>query len=155
MVSGTVAENITFFRDGIDAERTERAARQAHIVDEIAAMSSGFATDVGPRGGQLSGGQRQRLSIARALAGDPRLLVMDEPTSALDARSESLIRRTIADLRERVTVIIIAHRISTLDVCDRIIVLQEGELRAMDTVAALAANDRFYRESLELAGLSS
>ena len=155
MVSGSVADNITFFRDGIDAERTERAARQAHIVDEIAAMSSGFATDVGPRGGQLSGGQRQRLSIARALAGDPQLLVMDEPTSALDARSESLIRRTIDDLRERVTVIIIAHRISTLDVCDRIMVLQDGELRAMDTVAALAANDVFYRESLQLAGLRS
>ena len=89
---------------------------------------------VGPRGGQLSGGQRQRLSIARALAGDPQLLVMDEPTSALDVRSESLIRRTIAELQGRVTVIIIAHRLSTLEVCDRIMVLQDGELRAMDTV---------------------
>ena len=104
MVSGTVADNIAFFRDGIDAERIERAARQAHIVDEVAAMPNGFATEVGPRGGQLSGGQRQRLSIARALAGDPQLLVMDEPTSALDVRSESLIRRTIADLKGRVTV---------------------------------------------------
>ncbi len=155
MLSGTVADNIAFFRDGIDAERIERAARQAHIVDEIAAMPNGFATDVGPRGGELSGGQRQRLSIARALAGDPQLLVMDEPTSALDVRSESLIRRTIADLKGRVTVIIIAHRLSTLEVCDRIMVLHDGEIRAMDTVASLAANDQFYRESLQLSGLSS
>ena len=155
MLSGTVADNIAFFRDGIDAERIERAARQAHIVDEVAAMTNGFATEVGPRGGELSGGQRQRLSIARALAGDPQLLVMDEPTSALDVRSESLIRRSIADLKGRVTVIIIAHRLSTLGVCDRIMVLQDGEIRAMDTVASLAANDRFYRESLQLSGLSS
>ena len=153
MVSGTVADNIAFFRDGIDAERIERAARQAHILDEIVAMPNGFATEVGPRGGQLSGGQRQRLSIARALAGDPQLLVMDEPTSALDVRSESLIRRTIADLKGRVTVVIIAHRLSTLEVCDRIMVLQDGEIRAMDTAASLAANDSFYRESLELSGL--
>ena len=155
MLSGTVADNIAFFRDGIDAQCIERAARQAHIVDEIAAMPNGFATEVGPRGGKLSGGQRQRLSIARALAGDPQLLVMDEPTSALDVRSESLIRRTIADLKGRVTVIIIAHRLSTLGVCDRIMVLQDGEIRAMDTVASLAANDRFYRESVQLSGLSS
>ena len=155
MVSGTVADNIAFFRDGIDAERIELAARQAHIHDEVAAMPNGFTSEVGSRGGQLSGGQRQRLSIARALAGDPQLLVMDEPTSALDVRSESLIRRTIAELKGRVTVVIIAHRLSTLEVCDRIMVLQDGEIRALDTAAALAANDSFYRESLELSGLSS
>jgi ATP-binding cassette subfamily B protein len=155
LVSGTVADNISFFRDGIDDARIERAARQAHILDEVAAMPRGFASQVGPRGGDLSGGQRQRLSIARALAGDPQLLVMDEPTSALDARSESLIRRTIAELKGRVTVIIIAHRLSTLEVCDRIMVLCDGQVRAMDTVASLAANDHFYRESLHLSGLSS
>src|SRR5204862_6844617 len=98
LVSGTVAENITFFLDGIDDARIARAAPQAHIVDEIAAMPLGFATQVGTRGGDVSGGQRQRLSIARALAGDPQLLIMDEPTSALDVRSEALIRQTIAEL---------------------------------------------------------
>ena len=79
---------------------------------------------------------------------------MDEPTSALDARSESLIRRTIPELEGRVTVIIIAHRMSTLDVCDRIMVLHDGVLRAMDTPARLAANDPLFQESLQLSGLA-
>ena len=80
---------------------------------------------------------------------------MDEPTSALDARSESLIRRTIAELEGRVTVIIIAHRLSTLDVCGRIMVLRDGVLRAIDTPAVLAANDPFFQETLQLSGLAS
>ena len=150
-----MADNIAFFRDDIDRDSIERAARQAHIFDEIVAMPDGFASEVGERGGSLSGGQRQRISIARALAGDPELLVMDEPTSALDVRSESLIRRTIAELEGRVTVIIIAHRLSTLDVCDRIMVLHDGVLKRWTPPASLAANDRFYQESLQLSGLAT
>lgn len=78
---------------------------------------------------------------------------MDEPTSALDARSESLIREAVAALSGHVTVLIIAHRLSTLDICDRIMVIQEGHLRAMDAAAALARGNTFYRESLELSGM--
>jgi len=155
LISGSIAENIAFFRSHIDRDAITRAARQAHILDEILAMPEGFDSAVGERGGNLSGGQRQRISIARALAGNPELLVMDEPTSALDARSESLIRRTITDLEDRVTVIIIAHRMSTLDVCDRIMVLRDGVLKAMDTPAWLAENDPLFQESLQLSGLTS
>ena len=154
LISGTIAENVAFFRD-IDRQSIERAARLAHIYDEVVAMPGGFDSEVGERGGNLSGGQRQRISIARALAGEPQLLVMDEPTSALDPRSESLIRRTVAELDGRVTVIIIAHRLSTLDVCGRIIVMHEGVLKAMDTPASLAANEPFFQESLQLSGLAS
>ena len=155
LLSGSVAENIAFFREHIDRESIEKAARQAHIFDEIVLMPEGFDSEVGERGGGLSGGQRQRISIARALAGEPELLVMDEPTSALDARSEALIRQTIAELEGRVTVIIIAHRLSTLDVCGRIMVLRDGVLTAIDTPAVLAANDPFFQETLQLSGLAS
>ena len=155
LLSGTVADNIAFFREEIDSRDIERAARQANIHDEIVAMPNGFDSDVGERGSRLSGGQRQRVSIARALAGGPQLLIMDEPTSALDVRSDSLIRQTIAELKGRVTVVIIAHRMSTLDVCDRIMILQNGHLKAIDTPAALARDNDFYRESLELSGMIS
>jgi ATP-binding cassette subfamily B protein len=85
-------------------------------------------TLVGEGGGALSGGQRQRLAIARALVGSPRVLVLDEPTSALDGRSENLIRRTLSELRGRVTVIIISHRLATVEDCDLLLVLDEGQL---------------------------
>ena len=142
-------------RDRIDAARLNVAIRQAHLSEDVAEMALGADTHVGDRGSRLSGGQRQRLSIARALAGEPELLIMDEPTSALDVRSEGLIRQTIAELRGRVTVVIIAHRLSTLDVCDRIMVVQDGRLRAMDSAAALARDNDFYRQSLELSGIGS
>ena len=118
-------------------------------------MADGFATEVGGRGNQLSGGQRQRVAIARALAGRPQLLVLDEPTSALDVRSEALIRQSIADLKGTATVVIIAHRISTLDVCDRILILDRGRVSAFDTPAALRRDDPAFREILALSGLIS
>jgi ATP-binding cassette, subfamily B, bacterial len=153
LVSGTIAENIAFFRDDIESARIESAAREANIIDDVLAMPDGFETDVGERGDRLSGGQRQRISIARALAGDPELLIMDEPTSALDVRSEQLIRETVGALKGRVTVVIIAHRLSTLDTCDRIMVIEEGHLRAMAPAAELSRDNEFFRHSLELSGM--
>ena len=142
LVSGTLAENVAFFRARIDPARIERAIDQAHLREDLASIPAGAELPVGDRGSRLSGGQRQRVSIARALAGEPRLLIMDEPTSALDVRSESLIRTAIGELRGRVTVVIIAHRLSTLDICDRIMVVQDGHLRAMDSKASLARTTR-------------
>ena len=153
LFAGTVAENIAFFRDKVPRETIERAARQANLHDEIMAMPQGYDTSVGERGGQISGGQRQRLCIARALVEEPDILVLDEPTSALDVRSEALIRTTVAELAPRTTVFIIAHRMSTLEICDRIMVLFEGRLEGFDEPGRLASTNRFYREALELSGM--
>lgn len=113
--------------DASDAD-IARAARQARAYDFIAALPQGFATAVGDRGVRLSGGERQRLGLAMALAGEARLLILDEATSALDSESERLVMDAIAGLRGRLTVIVIAHRLSTLRVADRIVFLEHGRL---------------------------
>ncbi|WP_148236597.1 ABC transporter ATP-binding protein [Intrasporangium calvum] len=153
LFTGTLAENLRFFRDGIDNETLRRAAHQANILTEIGALPLGFDTHLGERGGALSGGQRQRLSIARALAGDPEIIVLDEPTSALDGISERLIRDTLAALKGQVTVIIIAHRMSTLDICDRIMVIERGRMTAFDSPDALRRDSGFYQNAMATAGI--
>lgn len=155
LITGTVAENIRFFRNGIDDNALRAAARQANVLCDIEALPHGFDTHLGERGSQLSGGQRQRLSIARALVGQPELLVLDEPTSALDGQSEALIRATLADLRGRITVVIIAHRMSTLDICDRIMVIEGGRMTDLDTPSALHRDSAFYRRAMSVAGIAS
>ena len=154
LLTGTVAENLRFFREGIDDAALRLAASQANVLDDIEKMPRGFDTHLGERGGHLSGGQRQRLSIARALAGRPELLVLDEPTSALDGHSESLIRDALAALHGQMTVVIIAHRMSTLDMCDRIMVIEGGRVTALDTPDNLRRDSAFYRRALAVAGLS-
>lgn len=153
VIDGSVADNIRFLRSGVSAEDIERAARLAHIIDEIERFPDAFDRELGAAGGRLSGGQEQRLCIARALVENPDILILDEPTSSLDVRSEHLIRRTLLELKDRMTVVIIAHRLSTLDICDRIMVIQDGELRGFDTPDRLERTNAFYREALELSGL--
>lgn len=155
LITGTVAENIRFFRDDISDEQLRLAARQANILDDIAGLPQGFDTHLGERGSQLSGGQRQRLSIARALAGRPELLILDEPTSALDGQSEALIRSTLTSLHGQLSVVIIAHRMSTLDICDRIMVIEAGSMTALDAPDALLAENAFYRNALAVAGMAA
>lgn len=146
LVRGTVADNIRFFRAGVTDAQVEAAARLAHVHDDIVATPEGYARQVGESGGALSGGQQQRVCIARALVEQPHVLVLDEPTSALDGRSEALVRQTLAELGTRMTVVIIAHRMSTLDVCDRLMVVQDGRVVAFDTPERLRADSEFYRQ---------
>ncbi|MBI4934978.1 MAG: ABC transporter ATP-binding protein [Actinobacteria bacterium] len=146
LVRGTVADNIRFLRPGVSDAQVEAAARLAHVHDEIVATLEGYARQVGESGGALSGGQQQRVCIARALVEEPQVLVLDEPTSALDGQSEALVRQTLAELGTRMTVVIIAHRMSTLDVCDRLMVVQDGRVVAFDTPERLQADSEFYRQ---------
>ena len=149
LINGTVRDNIAFFRSITDDE-VVRAAQRAHIHDEILAMPDGYDTALGSRGGALSGGQRQRISIARALARQPSILVLDEPTSALDMRSESLVHETLIQLKGSVTLFAIAHRLSTLNTCDRIIVMQDGKIQAFGARKELEQDSAFYRDALRL-----
>jgi ABC-type multidrug transport system fused ATPase/permease subunit len=128
LIDGTIEENIRFGRDWVTGDDIRRAATQAGLADEIDELVAGFGHRVGEHGRRLSGGQRQRLCIARALAGHPDLLVFDEPTSALDELSENRIRSTIESLRGSVGVVLVAHRSSTLEVCDRVVVVADGRI---------------------------
>jgi ABC-type multidrug transport system fused ATPase/permease subunit len=149
LIAGTVAENIRFYRDGVSDEEVERAARLANLHDEISARSGGYDGPVGERGGALSVGQQQRLTIARALVGGPDVLVLDEPTSALDHHNEQLIRAALRGLRKRMTIIVVAHRRSTLDICDRIMVIEDGRLEAFGTPGELRRDSIHFRDMLE------
>lgn len=151
--NGTVAENIAFFRPGYSSAGIEAAARKAHLHDEIMALPSGYDTVVGERLGRLSGGQRQRLALARALLGSPDILVLDEPTSALDPRSEQLVQQTIDNLGGSVTLFIIAHRMSTLRSCEKIIVLEDGTVSAFGEPEQVRHTNDFFREASRLAQL--
>jgi ATP-binding cassette subfamily B protein len=153
--NATIRENIRFFRPEISDEDIEVAARRAHVHDEIVAMPDGYETPLGSRGGALSGGQRQRVAIARALVVRPSILVLDEPTSALDMRSESLVHETFTALKGEVTLFVIAHRLSTLNTCDRIMVMGEGHLQAFALRDELDRENEFYQDALKLSRIRS
>ena len=150
---GTVADNIRFFRDELDDAAVERASKLAHLHEDIADWPEGYETSVGERGGAVSGGQRQRIVLARAMAEEPDVLILDEPTSALDMKSESLVQQTLQGLKGRSTMFIIAHRLSTLNDCDRIMVLKDGVLQAFDAASTLRESNAFYAEAVTLSQL--
>lgn len=146
LIPATVADNVRFFRPGISDEEVRWACERVRLSDEIAALEDGFDTMIGERRYRmLSGGQRQRLSIARALVGKASLVVLDEPTSALDHRSEEAIIDAVEELRTHACVIVIAHRLSTLRHCDRVLVLRDGKAEALCELKDLADQSEFFR----------
>jgi ABC-type multidrug transport system fused ATPase/permease subunit len=129
LILATVADNIRFYRPDFSIDQVQEAARRARLHDEIDRLPDGYDTLVGPGGRSLSGGQCQRLGIARALLGQPQLLVLDEPTSALDPLSESLIRDTLSEVARTATVVLVAHRPATLEICTRVLLVDRGQVR--------------------------
>ena len=150
LFAGTVRDNVRYGDTAANDARVEDALRAAHAMEFVEALEDGLDTAVGEDGQGLSGGQRQRLAIARALLPGPRILLMDEATSALDAHSEQAIRQTIAELRGHCTILIVAHRLSTVAHADRIVVLAEGRIVAEGTHAALLRENGLYRDFAEI-----
>lgn len=145
----SVAANIRYFRD-IDRAAIIEAAKLARIDDDIAGWADGYDTVIGPRADAISGGQQQRICIARALAARPAVLMLDEPTSALDPRSESLLQESLVALRERTTLLIVAHRMSTLEMCDRILVIVDGRVDGYGPAGELLRDNKYYRAAVSL-----
>lgn len=150
LIEGTVADNIRFYRTDLSDEAILDGARKAHIDEEIRSWPGGYDARLEGLAKSISGGQAQRLCLARALATRPDLLVLDEPTSALDLKSESLIQQTLDELAGQTTLITVAHRLSTLKRCDRIMVFEKGRLVSFDSPERLATEDRFFQEALSL-----
>lgn len=128
LFDGSIFENIAYGRPGATRAEVEGAARESSIHEFIASLPQGYDTLVGERGQKLSGGQRQRLALARALLRDPKILILDEATSAVDNETEALIHAAIQRVSKNRTVIMIAHRLSTVVDCDRIHVLEKGRV---------------------------
>ncbi len=149
----SVLDNVRCFRPDISSDQVVEALRAAHVLDEILALPDGLETQVGEDGRRLSGGQRQRVCIARALAGRPDLLILDEPTSALDPTSEEAVRETLESLKHRMTLVIVAHRVSTLRLCDRVLVIDHGRMEAFGDRSELERTNPYYAEALRLARL--
>lgn len=150
VIWGTVRDNIRFRREWITDAQVEAAAQRAHIHDDITSWPEGYDTEIGQRANAVSGGQRQRICLARALAGDPQVLVLDEPTSALDVRSEELVQKSLLAIRQNTITILVAHRLSTLSVCDRIVVMVDGRVSAIGSRADLLEQSDFFREVTEI-----
>jgi ABC-type multidrug transport system fused ATPase/permease subunit len=149
LLHASISDNIAFLDPAIDRAQVVAAAKAAGLHDVIEALDDGYETMVGPAFRDLSGGQIQRIGIARALARGAQILVLDEPTSALDVHSEQVIQETLESLRGKVLVMIIAHRLSTLSICDRIVVLQSGRIETMGSLSEVSERSEFFRRALD------
>ena len=147
LADASVRENIAFGvpHTQIDDEAVERAARIANIHDFIMTLPGGYRSAVGERGVRISGGQRQRIGIARALYHDPPVLILDEATSALDTATERSIMESVNQLSGHKTVIMIAHRMSTVESCDQIILLEAGRVVGVGTFDELRRENPAFR----------
>jgi subfamily B ATP-binding cassette protein MsbA len=153
LFNDTVAANIALGESEPDVSRLREVAKAANALEFIEALPEGFDTPIGDGGGRLSGGQRQRLSIARALYKDPPILLLDEATSALDTESEQLVQQAIDRLMANRTVLVIAHRLSTVRHADAILVMEAGQIVESGTHLELLEKKGLYCRLVEMQDL--
>jgi ATP-binding cassette subfamily B protein len=144
LFSMTLADNIAFGRPQTDALEVRRAAERAQLAKDVVDLPDGYATVVGERGVMLSGGQRQRTALARALALDPRILILDDTLSAVDAETEAAIQRELREVVRGRTVVLVSSRVSAVRDADRVAVLDEGRVVELGTPASLLAAGGLY-----------
>ncbi len=145
LFNDTIANNIRYGSPDATNQQVMLAARKAHAHEFISQLPETYDTHVGEHGGKLSGGQRQRLALARAILKDPAILILDEATSQIDPESERLIHRSLADFIQGRTTVMVTHRISTLDLADRILVMNRGQLVDCGSHAELMLRCREYQ----------
>ncbi|MDZ4179524.1 MAG: ATP-binding cassette domain-containing protein, partial [Coriobacteriia bacterium] len=146
LFNDTIEANLTYGLGGdVSDERIRRALEDSYCAEFVDTLECGLATALGDRGVRFSGGQRQRLALARVLLQDPDILILDEPTSALDSESEAYIQKAFERIAEERTVIVIAHRLSTVEKADQIVVLADGRVAEIGTHHELLENDGQYR----------
>lgn len=150
LLNASVIDNIRFSRFDATDDEIVFAARSAHAHDFIVRLENGYNTVIGNRGFKLSGGQRQRIALARALVRDPQILVLDEATSALDTDSERAIQQALEEMRSARTIIVVAHRLSTIAGADKIVVLKNGSVLEKGTLKELLAKSSYFARLWEL-----
>jgi ABC-type multidrug transport system fused ATPase/permease subunit len=157
LLDASLAENVAFDQAAadIDLGRVRAALAQAQMLEVVDTLPQGLDTQVGERGARLSGGQRQRIGIARALYRNCGVLVLDEATSALDNETESRITKTIKDLQGQMTVIVVAHRLSTVRNADQIVFLERGRVEGIGTFDQLRDANAGFARLVQLGSLES
>jgi len=151
----TVRENLLWASENASPADIEKALDSANASEFVSELAEGLDTVVGDRGVRLSGGQRQRIALARALLRKPEILILDEATSALDSQSETLIQNAVEKISKEVTVIVVAHRLSTIQKADRVYALSKGRVAESGTFSELMAAGGEFSRSAQLQGLKN